>query len=480
MKIYRIIVWLFRLFSHLYFVEVRSLRPERIPESGPVILAANHPTSILDAILLALHSRRQIHFLAKSTLFRNRFVGGLLRRLGAIPVYRYREVEGSGKRNVEVFEKVYELFERGGCLGLFPEGRNSPFGQVFTLQTGCARMALGAEARNDYRLGLAIIPAGLNFERRGLFMSAVLLRFGPPIYAADYAEIHRSDPEGAVRQLTADLQASLRRQAMHVEDDQIHALANDLSEALDYRLAPLSDGGSDDNGNEPKPPSRLKRLIWKLLDWYRPDPGEIPDHVETRLQNREYVTTVLSRAAISEPSSVSALRRQVDRFQDHLNQTRISQAVKRSLDEPVRERLIRLRMTIYTLIMAPVALFGLVHNLLPYLFTKYTARLVRDEAVRTFAYFGLGFLAFTIAYGGFGFWLWYFAGMDLKWVIAYLALLPPTGFAALRYRRNILIYRDKILVRAFFWNNEELVKLLRRDRQDIIERFREMAAKYEA
>ncbi|MBS3731588.1 MAG: hypothetical protein KGY42_01665, partial [Desulfobacterales bacterium] len=73
MKLYRVIIWLLRVFSRLYFVEVRSLHPERISGSGPVILAANHPASILDAILLATQTPRRIHFLAHSRLFKNRF-----------------------------------------------------------------------------------------------------------------------------------------------------------------------------------------------------------------------------------------------------------------------------------------------------------------------------------------------------------------------------------------------------------------------
>ena len=122
MKLYRVIVWLLRVFSRLYFIEVRRQHPERIPGSGPLILAANHPASVLDAILLAVQTRRQIHFLVRSSLFQNRFVSGLLYRLGAIPVYRSHETRDSGKRNMAAFDKVYELFEKGGCLGLFPEG----------------------------------------------------------------------------------------------------------------------------------------------------------------------------------------------------------------------------------------------------------------------------------------------------------------------------------------------------------------------
>ncbi len=478
MKLYRFIVWLLKVFSHLYFIEVRSSGRERVPESGPVIIAANHPSSILDAILLATRIRRPIHYLARSGLFRNRFLAALLWALGAIPVYRPGESEDHGQRNEAVFRKVFELFERGGCLGLFPEGRNSPMGQVGELRTGGARLALGAEARNNWQLGLTIVPVGLNFENRELFMSAVLLRFGTPIRVADFEAIYREDPEEAVRQLTARLQESLRRQAMHVEDEQVQQLGQDLSEALGYRLMPASASSDSGSSEEGRSPSRLKRWIWKLLDWYRPDAAEVLEPFAARVQNHEQVTDILTKAAHRDPDAFAALRKQVDRYQDHLRQTELSQTTRRSLDEPVRERLIRSRMTIYALAMAPVAVFGLVHNLVPYLFTMFSARIARDEAIRTFAYFGVGFLAFLLTYGGFGFWLWYSAGMGWEWVLVYMALLPPTGFAALGYRRNILEYRDKILVRTFFWNEDELVQLLRRERQAVIERFEELAVKY--
>lgn len=471
MTLYRVTIWLLRIFSRLYFIEVRSQHPERLPEAGPVILAANHPASTLDAILLAMQTRRQIHFLAQSRLFKNRIVGGFLRRVGAIPVYRAQETEEHGRRNIAVFDKVYELFEKGGCLGLFPEGRNSPPGQVAQLRTGGARMALGAEQRNNYSLGLKIIPVGLNYEHRELFMSSALLRFGPPIQVSEYAELHRNDPAEAVRSLTADLQESMREQAMHVEDKQTDELAEDLSGVLGHSPEPLA---PDEPKTDPKPQSGIKKWIWKLLEWYRPDPGEASDPFETRVKNRKQLTDILSKAASSHPSKVTALRRQADRYKDHLHQTELSRAVKQSLENPVRERLIRLRMTLYALLMAPVALFGLVHNIVPYLLTKYLPRLAGQEPIRVFAYFGVGFLAFTATYLLLGFWLWYFAGMSWKWVLCYLAILPPTGFAALHYRRNILIYRDKILVRTFFWNHEELVRLLRRERQEVINRFKEI------
>lgn len=476
MKLYRIIVWLLRIFSRLYFIEVRSLRPDRIPRAGPVILAANHPASILDAILLAMQTSRQIHFLVRSSLFKNRFVGALLYRLGAIPVYRSHETEEHGKRNIAAFDKVYELFERSGCLGLFPEGRNSPPGKVAELRTGGARMALGAEERNNYRLGLVIVPVGLNYEHRELFMSSATLRFGPPVRVSEYARLHKSAPAEAVRRLTADLQESLRQQATHVEDQQVDKLAGDLAEALDYSLEPLAADEQAADAAETKPRPRIKGWLWKLLEWYRPDPASDSGAFETRSRNRKQISAVLLKAASRNRSALAPLRRQVDRYQDHLRQAELSHAVKRLLNKPVRQRLIRLRMTFYAIVMAPVALFGLVHNIVPYMFTKYTARLAREEPIQAFAYFGVGFLAFTAVYAALGFWLWYSAGMSWKWAIVYLGLLPPAGFAALHYRRNILVYRDKVLVRRFFWNHAELLRLLRRERREVINRFKELEA----
>ncbi len=474
MNLYRPIVRILAVFSHLYFTEIRAVGQQRIPESGPVIFAANHPTSILDAILLAMQNRRKIHFLAKSGLFRKRIVAALLYSVGAIPVYRARETGDAGSRNVEVFERVYELFEAGGCLGIFPEGSNSPERGVGELRSGTARMALDAEARNDYALGLTIVPVGLNYENRELFMSAVFLRYAVPIRVADYAELHRQDPEEAVDRLTRRMQDALRRETLHVENDQIRTLAADLDRVLGTE--PLQTLARDDfPEGEHKASSRIKRWAWSLLEWYRPDRGETEPSMDTRLSNREQLMDVLGRAVEQDPEALPVLRRQVDRYLAHLQQTQLSRSAGQSLNEPVRQRLLRLRMTIYVVAMAPLALFGLIHNAIPYLFTRYTARLYRDDAIRAFAYFGIGFLAFTISYAGFGFWLWYAAHASWKGVLVYLALLPPTGFITLRYRRDILVYRDKILVRRFFWNHQELVQLLRRERQELIERLRALA-----
>lgn len=474
MRLYYLFVRLLRFFSHLYFVEIRTSGAERMPKEGPTIVAANHPSSILDAVLLSTQFRRPIHYLARSGLFRPRAVSWLFHQLGAIPVYRAGESDNHTARNEAAFRKVFELFAAGGCVGIFPEGHNSPHGQVRAIRPGVARLALAAEAHNDYQLGLQIVPVGLNAENRDLFMSSVLLRIGKPIRVADYAELNESDPAAAINQLTADVQEALRRQSMHVEDRQLGQLVDDLSEAFGYQLSVGQQPQPETPETPAVPRNRFRRWLWRVLDWYRPSAQVAAEEFESRIHSRQYISDVLTSAASSHPRDLAVLRKQVDRYKDHLSQTRFSEALAHPLNEPVRERLIRLRMTIYALLLAPVAIYGLVHNVVPYQLSQWLPRLCRDPAVRAFAYFGVGVLAFTFAYVLYGVWLWR-GGMDWNWILFYLATLPPAGFATLRYRRNILIYRRKILVRTFFWNQEELIKLLRRERQAMFDRFRSLA-----
>lgn len=474
MRLYRSFVRFLRFFSHLYFVEIRTSGAARMPDSGPVIVAANHPSSILDAILLSTQFRRPIHYLARSGLFKRAIMASLFRQLGAIPVYRAAESGDARTQNEQVFQKVFQLFESGGCVGIFPEGHNSPEGQVSAIRPGAARMALAAEARNGYRLGLKIVPVGLNAENRDLFMSSVLLRIGEPIAVADYGELNETDPEEAVRQLTADVQEALRRQALHVEDSQQGQLVEDLAEAFGYELSLGQQPELESMEPTPQPRSRFRRWLWRMLDWYRPSASAAAEGFESRIHGRQYISDVVTRAARNDPAQLAAMRKQVDRYKDHLSQTRLSEDLSHQLNEPVRERLIRLRMTLYALLMAPIAIYGLVHNVIPYQISKWLPKLSKDAAVRAFAYFGVGVLAFTISYTLYGVWLWH-GGMEWKWILLYLATLPPAGFATLRYRRNILRYRRRILVRTFFWNQEELIKLLRRERQAMFDHFRVLA-----
>ena len=468
MTLYSILVRILRIINHLYFVEVRSVGHARVPDIGPVLLAANHPSSILDSVLMSTTLPRPIRYLARSGLFRIPLVATFFRQMGAIPIYRSHETGDAGMRNRDVFERVYELFESGGCVGIFPEGQNSPTVQVAPLRTGAARMALGAEARNDYALGLSIVPVGINFESRELLTAAVLLHFGEPIRVSDYAELHQTDPQAAVQKLTTDVQEALRTQAVHIDDQQAGQLAEDLSHVLDAETADALPPESDSGASES--PSRWRWGVRLLMRWYQRTTPADSYAFEQRMLRRAHIYDVLRWATTQAPEALHNLRVRIERYKDHVRQTRLRQALARSFEEP-RERFLRLRMTVYAVCMAPIVAFGFVHNAVPYLATKLTAQRFDNEAIRGFAYFVLGIIAFSTAYALIGGALWRLT--DLHWAkrVAYVALLPPTGFAVLSYRRNLVLYRDRILIRIAFWKHDDLVALLREERAALARQF---------
>jgi 1-acyl-sn-glycerol-3-phosphate acyltransferase len=477
MRLYRVLIRFLTVVTNLYFVEVRSSGRMNVPEEGPLILAANHPGSVLDAVLLSTQVSRPIRYLARSGLFRVPVMASLFRSLGAIPIYRPSESADSGERNRVTFARVYEHLDDSGCIGIFPEGRNSSWATVGQLRKGVARMALGAEERHDFALGLVVVPVGITHDRRELLSSDALLRFGKPIRVDEFRELHASDPEAAVQAMTEQVQKDLRRQALHVSDRRLERMINDFEAAFSEQLAGLLDGDEPKQDEEAEQ-SLVKRWVWKMLRLYHRSSRARGRALERRILSRQLISQVLSSALVHEPRRVLGLKKQLERYKDHLGQTRLRAALEQPFDKPVRERWLRLRMSVFAVAMAPIALFGLIHNVLPYLVTQFLPRLVRDEAVRTFAFFGIGVLAFLSSYAAIGYWLWQHSALAWQWILAYLAALPPTGFAALGYRRTILAYRDKVLLRTVLFDRRQLVMLLREERESLFRRFQALREAY--
>jgi 1-acyl-sn-glycerol-3-phosphate acyltransferase len=128
---------------------VRVVGAEAVPPHGPLIVVANH-LSNLDPVLVAAWLQpalgRPIHFLAKEQLFRSP-LAPLLRAYGTVLVR-------AGGRDVEAYRAGVGVLERGGVLGIFPEGTRS--------RTGTMRDALPGAAMLALRAGVPILPIGID------------------------------------------------------------------------------------------------------------------------------------------------------------------------------------------------------------------------------------------------------------------------------------------------------------------------------
>ena len=106
----------------------------------------------------------------------------MLRGAGAIPVYRKIDHGVDTSKNVETFAAVSAAFGAGDAICIFPEGISHSTGRLEPLRTGAARMTLDAERRGT---PVALVPVGLNFDRKSLFRSRVMVVFGQPFSARD-------------------------------------------------------------------------------------------------------------------------------------------------------------------------------------------------------------------------------------------------------------------------------------------------------
>jgi 1-acyl-sn-glycerol-3-phosphate acyltransferase len=136
---------------------------EHLPRSGPAIVASNH-IGYLDFAFVMLappRPRREMAFLARGDLFERRFTGRALRALGQIPVDEHGDPAGT-------LRVAREHLERGGILGLHPEGTVNPTFLPIRGKSGAIRLA--------QQTGAPIIPTSVWGSQR------LLTKWRPPAW----------------------------------------------------------------------------------------------------------------------------------------------------------------------------------------------------------------------------------------------------------------------------------------------------------
>ena len=175
-----------------------------------MLLAANHPNSLLDPIVLFRTAGRGSRPLAKAPLFEKRVVGRLIRVLGGIPVYRREDDPARMERNQDTFRAAVAALGQGDAIQIFPEGRSHSDPSISTLRTGAARMALRAEAEAGWTLGVRVVPVGLTYTRKPFFRGRAVAQYGEPIDVWRFRSDYEADDHAAARALTAELDRRLR------------------------------------------------------------------------------------------------------------------------------------------------------------------------------------------------------------------------------------------------------------------------------
>ena len=409
--------WLAKAASRLFYRIDRIGTP---PGSGAVLLLPNHANALLDPAIIWATADRDVRFLAKSTLFDGPW-RPVLAGAGAIPVYRRLDQGADVSRNAETFAAVDAALAAGDAVCIFPEGISHSSGRLEPLRTGAARMALTAEARGSR---VALVPVGLNFERKVAFRSRVTVVYGAPFSAADLAGGGDATDSERVKVLTERIAEHMRR--LLIEAD------------------PRADAAIVD---------RVDRL-------YAAARGR-PHDPEERLARRRVIAAGVQRLRAANPAKYDELLLRLRRYDERLRRFGIRD---RHLDwqVPARDALkFAVRESAAALVMMPLAALGFVLFFVPYQVTGRVARrFTREPDVIATAQVLAGAVIYGAWFALLGWMVWRAWGLTAAAICA--SLLPLVALVSLFAIERQSAVLDA--VKAWF--------LLRRARKETRERLR--------
>lgn len=170
--------------------------PERVPASGPVILAANH-ASFFDPPLIGSGLRRDINYLARESLFHNPVMGWALRNVNVVPVDR----DGGGARGLKA---ILDRLLNGHGIILFPEGTRTSDGRLQPARSGIGLTVIKSTA--------PVVPVRVfgTFEAYGRHLKlprphAVAVKYGRPLLFQELRAEAQTCPKPRLKRIYQDV-----------------------------------------------------------------------------------------------------------------------------------------------------------------------------------------------------------------------------------------------------------------------------------
>ena len=416
--IVRILTWLLRIASRVFFRRIEIVGLGNVPAEGAVLFCGNHPNSLIDPILIMAHCGRRVSFAAKDTLFEGFLLGRLLRAMGAVPVRRRMDHPDGSLDNDSAFAALHQVLLDGGAIGIFPEGISHLDSQLAPLKTGAARIAL-AVARKAADRPMRIIPTGLVYLTRHRFRSSVLIQFGAPLVVpAQSGDVDAPANQRKPFAGMTDLEGSAHR-----------AAARDLTAQIEARLRALTINADSWD------------TVW-VLDgvrrMYQPEGISLEDRVElARRFNSVY-------PQVAHHPDVAALFARVRDYLHRLSAAGLTDEVLRR-ELGVRDTAARVVGHLALLLFwAPLSLIGApIHAPLGLVFRVVGRRVAPRKDTVASAKFLLGFMTLLLVYAGFAALAWWKLGL---WsALVTLLVLPLSGWAFVHVLGRVDALRHLVL-----------------------------------
>ena len=393
---------------------------ENIPVGKPIIFAANHQNALMDPLALSCTNPLQTLWLARADIFKNKLARPALKFMKMLPIYRIRDGKENLSNNEEVFNQVTQVLENRQSIALFPEAAHSGKRQMLVHRKAIPRIALEAEAKNDFTLELQIVPVGIYYDHYWNFNRTLVVQYGKPIGIDGYRERYAENGQNAMLSLRDEIRECLLPLTMQI---------NSVEHYVVYEQIRMLAGEERTQSLTPGRQAVLE--IFKYEQW-----------LMERVELLEQKDSVKFEALITATTAFAGNCKNAG-----LTGEKLAEACHTT-------GTILILKVLFALVTLPLLAFGLLFSFLPYYLPRILLRRkVKDPAFLSTFFFVPGLLIFPLFYLAESALLAW-ATHSLSMAGALLVTLPFAGKLAynlLQFGKNLLqLIRLKIFDRRLF------------------------------
>lgn len=409
--IYILLKFILKYALWVYYPRIRVVNPPK-KRFARTVFASNHAAAFMDPLVVAGNQPPIVFFLTRSDVFTT-LLKPILWAAHMLPIYRSIDGEDTKAKNETVFKKCYKILKGGRSLIIFSEGFTDDvfIRRLKPIKKGAVRIGFGACESINWKKNIYLQAVGANYANPNTIGSSVVVSNGDPICLNDYKEAYLDNPNKVITELTKELEIEMRAQ---------------LTDVRDKKWAPFHE--------------KIMRLTKKGMNAVDSDKS-IP--LLERWEYSKNLANWINDQNLTKNKELLGLRDQLDSYFDRLKKAKLEEV---HVTQHVENKWSKVKDILYFIFLFPVFVIGIIHNLIPYKFTKNFV----EKSFKRKVFWGsvkmmLGVLIFGVfnilLLTAFNFFLYQNA---VFWLIYYFIIPPITGVIAYNYRRK--------------WNNFQVMK----------------------
>lgn len=386
---------------------------ENIPDNEPVVIAPVHQNALMDPLVILLFIKRQPVCMARADIFKSPLLIQILTFFKILPIYRLRDGFSNLQNNDEIFDKAVDILSNKKMLIILPEGGHAGYRYLRPLKKGIGRIVFKAEELSDYKLGVKIIPAGIEYGNYVKFYQNIYIKFGKPIEVKDYIEKYKENPNKTIANLTTDMADRIKANMINIENKTYYKLYNNLREIYKYRLK-----------------DKLKNKSVKFPDKFNAD-RKLIEYLDIEFEKN--------------PDAIDGLSTKVIKYSRGLKKLNLRNWL---FNRKKYSFIVMFIQSIIQLASLPIFIYGYLNNYFPYKIPVLLGNKIKDAQFRSSIKNVSSLVLFPV------FYIIQFlivkAIFDYTIALLYLASLPITAYFALYYYfalkklRGRFIYTSKV------------------------------------